>query len=396
MLNISRGKIAKAQKVVIYGPEGIGKTTFAAKFPDPLFIDTEGSTLGYDVARIDPTPQSWNELLGIVREVKQEKPCKTLVLDTADWAEMLCIDHLCTKNKWASIETPGYGAGYTAIKEEFGKLLNLLSDVIDAGINVVVTAHAIARKFDRPDEVSSYDRWELKLQRKTAPLVKEWADTVIFANYKITVENVSTGMNQKKGKARGGKRVMYAEHNACWDAKNRWGLSGELEFSYDVIAGFIVVSDTPTSTKIEQVQAPQTAQQAPSAETPTPVAAPIAQATAIQTPAPISPPLQPSADPAINTKEPITHAAEVAARDNDIKANLPDYWQPLYPLMEREKITFDDIRLLVCDVKGWFSRDTPFENYPEDMVKGALIAGFDKCVELIRQQQALTEPIPFS
>lgn len=41
---ITRGLIVKPQKVVVYGPEGIGKTTFAADFPDPLFIDTEGST----------------------------------------------------------------------------------------------------------------------------------------------------------------------------------------------------------------------------------------------------------------------------------------------------------------------------------------------------------------
>ncbi|MEE1299148.1 MAG: AAA family ATPase, partial [Acutalibacteraceae bacterium] len=42
--NITRGVIPTAKKVVIYGPEGIGKSTFASRFPDPVFIDTEGST----------------------------------------------------------------------------------------------------------------------------------------------------------------------------------------------------------------------------------------------------------------------------------------------------------------------------------------------------------------
>lgn len=381
MLNISRGKIAKAQKVVVYGPEGIGKTTFAAQFPDPLFIDTEGSTLSYDVARIDPAPSSWSELLGIIREVKQEKPCKTLVLDTADWAEILCIDHLCAANKWKSIETPGWGAGYTAVKEEFGKLLNLLSDLVDAGINVVLTAHAMMRKFDRPDEASSYDRWELKLQRKTAPLVKEWADVVLFANYKIIVETVDRGMNQKSGKARGGKRVMYAEHNPCWDAKNRYGLSGELDFDFAVIAPFINVETMP------QTPAPAT----PETPTPKPVSAPT-QDTSI----PTDTPFPPNPNPVINTMEPLTRAAEIAARDAEVMKKLPEYWQPLSPLMERDKISLDDIRTLVCDVKGWLSRDTPYENYPEDMVKGALISNWDKVVEMIRQHQTLTEPVPFS
>ena len=312
--------------------------------------------------------------------MKQEKPCKTLVLDTADWAEMLCIEHLCAANKWKSIETPGWGAGYTALKEEFGKLLNLLSDLIDVGINVVLTAHAMMRKFDRPDEASSYDRWELKLQRKTAPLVKEWADVVLFANYKVIVETVDRGMNQKSGKARGGKRVMYAEHNPCWDAKNRYGLSGELDFDFAVIAEFINVDTTPQTT------APVTA----SAPTSAPVSMPTQVPSSVPTGEVVSQPAQNQ-----ELKQPIQEETP-PNNDSEIMKTLPEYWQPLYPLMEREKITFDDIRTLVCDVKGWLSRDTPFENYPEDLVKGALIGGWDKGVELLHQHQTLTEPVPFS
>jgi len=56
-LNISRGVVFKAQKIIIYGPEGIGKSTFASQFPDPLFIDTEGSTNSMNVARL-PRPTS--------------------------------------------------------------------------------------------------------------------------------------------------------------------------------------------------------------------------------------------------------------------------------------------------------------------------------------------------
>ena len=96
-LNITRGIIPKAQKVVVYGPEGIGKTLFASQFPDPLFIDTEGSTKSYDLART-ADPQSWTALMQQVQDVKRERPCQTLVIDTADWAERLCIAHVCSKN----------------------------------------------------------------------------------------------------------------------------------------------------------------------------------------------------------------------------------------------------------------------------------------------------------
>ena len=97
-MNITRGKIPSAQKVVIDGPEGIGKSTFASHFPNPVFIDTEGSTKHMDVARMD-APSSWTMLMEEVTAVKKEGAgvFKTLVLDTADWAEQMCAKHVCDK-----------------------------------------------------------------------------------------------------------------------------------------------------------------------------------------------------------------------------------------------------------------------------------------------------------
>ena len=107
MLNvdITSGKINnKAQKVVIYGPEGIGKSTFAAHFPNPLFIDTEGSTGELDVRRL-PAPTSWQYLMWEIDQVKANPDiCSSLIIDTADWAERLCINNLCEKNQVSGIE----------------------------------------------------------------------------------------------------------------------------------------------------------------------------------------------------------------------------------------------------------------------------------------------------
>ncbi len=107
MLNISTGIIPRAQKAVIYGSEGVGKTTLAASFPNPLVIDTEGGTSHMDVRRIEK-PQSWEELIAIVNEVSATPNiCKTLVIDTADWAEQLAVAHICNKYKQNSIESFG-------------------------------------------------------------------------------------------------------------------------------------------------------------------------------------------------------------------------------------------------------------------------------------------------
>ena len=231
-MEITRGTIPSAKKVVIYGPEGIGKSTLASRFPDPVFIDTEGSTKEMDVARFD-APKKWEDIFEAIKYMLNDaQGFKTLVLDTADWAEMLCTSYTCQKGGVNGIEDFGYGKGYTYLQENFKKLLDRLNDVIAAGINVVVTAHAKMRKFEQPDEMGAYDRWEMKLSRQVAPMLKEWGDMVLFANYKTFVV---TDDKTKSKKAQGGKRVMYTTHNPCWDAKNRYGLDDCLDFDYEEI-----------------------------------------------------------------------------------------------------------------------------------------------------------------
>ena len=155
-------------KPVLYGPEGIGKSTFASHFPNPVFIDTEGGTKRLNVKRL-PQPTSWAMLLDEVAEVRKGSvPCGTLVIDTADWAERLCIQAVCAKAKVNGIEDFGYGKGYTYVKEEFGKLLDALEEVLQAGHNVVVLAHAAITKFEQPDAVGNYDRWSMKTSKQVA------------------------------------------------------------------------------------------------------------------------------------------------------------------------------------------------------------------------------------
>ena len=231
MLNITKGIVARPQKVVIYGPEGIGKSTLAARFPDPLFIDTEGGTSHLDVRRIDK-PADWDALLSIIKEVAHTPDvCKTLVVDTADWAEASATEYVLKKYNQTSIEGFGYGKGYTILGETFAAMLTALDEVIAAGIHVVVTAHAKMRKFELPDEQGAFDRWEMKLSKQSAPFLKEWCDLLLFCNFETLVVKTET----KTSKATGGKRVMYASHHPCWDAKNRCGLPDKMDLSYDAI-----------------------------------------------------------------------------------------------------------------------------------------------------------------
>ena len=232
-MNITKGKKKIPYKVVIYGPEGIGKSTMAGQFPAPIWIDAEGSTARMDVERFDD-PQTLDDVINCIDELsKSDHGYKTLVIDTMDRVEILINDKVCQEQNVSGIEAIGYGKGYTYVAEKANKLLGKLDALrLGKGMNIVVICHAQMRKFEQPDEMGAYDRWELKLSKKLAPMVKEWADMVLFANYKTYVVKAENGTK----KAQGGKRVMYTSHAPAWDAKNRDGLPDVMDFDFKGIA----------------------------------------------------------------------------------------------------------------------------------------------------------------
>lgn len=389
-LNITKGVIPKAQKVVCYGPEGIGKSTFAAQFPDPLFIDTEGSTNHMDVARL-PRPSSWTMLLSNITEVKNTPGCcKTLVVDTIDWAEQLCVNHVCATGGKKGIEDFGYGKGYVYVKEEIGRFLNLLSDVIESGVNVVLTAHAQIRKFELPDECGSYDRYEMKLGNKTggatSQLVKEWADMVLFANYKQYVVEV----NEKK-KAQGGSRVMHTEHHPCWDAKNRCGLKPELPFEFEQIAHCLPVS---------QAAAPEKKHDPKPASKPEPKQepakeSPVQEAVRKMRETEETPPAQPekaAPDPAPETKSPAkTEEPKAKNETKTPKTQLPDYSGvpvALADLMKTNGVKVEEIQRVVA-IRGYYPDNTPIEKYDPGFIDGVLVGAWDQVFAMIQDERNL-------
>ena len=363
-MQITRGRKARAQKVVIYGPEGIGKSSFASQFPDPVFIDTEGSTDNMDVARLDK-PTSWAMLKNELAFIKAiSDACKTLVIDTIDWAEQLAVDYVCAQHQKNGIEDFGWGKGYIYVQEEIGRLLNSLSELVDIGINVVLTAHAQIKKFEQPDEMGSYDRYELKLGQKssskTAPLVKEWADMVLFANYKTIVMTTDTG----KKKAQGGERVMYTNHRPAWDAKNRHGLPDQLPFTYDSIAHiFATQPEQPApEPKPEAQPAPTNDIKDQLVEIGQEVAQEMGRAP------------QPQPEPQAQTS-----------------GLLP---QALIDLMAPNNVTESELQD-VAYIRGHFPMGTPIENFPAnywDMI----VANWDATLDVVQNQVRKDPELPFN
>lgn len=372
-IKISGGVVRKRQKVVIYGPEGVGKSTLAANFPKPLFIDTEGSTGNLNVNRFEDKPTSWTMLINYIEYVKQNPQiCETLVVDTMDWAERLCVEDVLNTHNKKGIEDFGYGNGYVYVFEAIGRFLNLLQELIDKDIcNVVLNCHSHLKKFEQPEEAGSYDRYELKLGKKTgsqtAPLVKEWADMILFCNYETYA--VAADKDGKKFKAQGGQRVMYTTHHPCWDAKNRAGLPPKLPLEYAQIA-HVIEHTAAVSTQPASAAPVRVAENAPVSQTP------VQTAPAPSTPPPAAPVQPESVD--------LSDFEEIVSEPN-IPTDIP---KALQDLMRANGVSEEEIRFAVAG-KGYFPERTPIANYPPEFINGVLIGAWDQVYAIIKDNKKL-------
>jgi hypothetical protein len=224
-MNITKGKQKTAVRAVIYGVEGIGKSTFAAGLPGPLFLDLEKGTSHLDISRVEI--DTWGDLEAALSECLTTD-FETIVIDTADWAEAACAEVVLKKHGKKSIEDFGFGKGYVILAEEFRKVIAKAEALISRGKNVVFLAHSKVVRQSPPDQTDGFDRYELKLAKQVAPILKEWADLLGFANFRSQVVEGTDG----RTKATGGKeRLLHLEHSAAWDAKNRFGLPASVPFA---------------------------------------------------------------------------------------------------------------------------------------------------------------------
>jgi len=355
-MNITRGPVKTGIKVGIYGTEGVGKTTFAAKFPGAVFIDTEGSTKHMDVARFDP-PENLDEVLEQLNYVVgHPDEIGTVVIDTVDWLEKYIFRAVCDEKSLKNIEDMGYGKGYVFAKQKMQGLLELLDLITRRGINVVLVCHSMIRKFELPDEMGSYDRYMLKLNEKNiAPLIKEWVDLLLFVNYKTDIVKDADGRTLK-GKG-GQKRIMYANHSACWDAKNRFGLPDEMPFDYQQIAHLF-----GEAKPVEAREIPE--------EKPEPVK--------------IEPP---KAEVKIGGKVPAPKKARDpdTRRPDSMKSDNPEKDQLLDQLWNRMLVhqIYDPLVIqAVVAEKDYYELTVPIRDYDKDFIEGCLIEAWDTVLKL--------------
>ena len=234
-------KIKSAKKVmprrtVLYGVHGIGKSTWASKWPSPVFVATEDGLSDIDVPAfpLATTLQSaWEPVLTLGGG---SHDYKTIVIDTADWLEKLIWEKVCNDGGKESISDFGYGTGYAASATKFRKYLASLDQCRAAGMNVVVIAHSAIVKFEDPSG-DSYDRYTPKLHKECAAVLQEWADEVLFCNYQTHTKEVEKVFDRERHIGIGsGKRMIYTSERPSHQAKNRLGLPAEMPFDFELYA----------------------------------------------------------------------------------------------------------------------------------------------------------------
>jgi hypothetical protein len=237
---ITRGGIKYPPRIVAYGTDGIGKSTFGSQAEKPIFVCTEDGATRLDVDQF-PLCKTWDELMDCLRALATaEHDYKTVVLDTADWGQYLAIEHVI-KNDFNGDggKFDAYGAGYKALIREWRKLLVAL-DYLNKrkGMEVILLLHATIRQFNNPLG-DNYDVYKASLVDSPSTslwgVTKEWADLVLFMNKEVVVSKDSPKASKGKAVLKQ-TRYIYTQPSAAYDAKVRagWSLPAKVELDYEI------------------------------------------------------------------------------------------------------------------------------------------------------------------
>jgi hypothetical protein len=257
MERIHSGRRHTPPRLLIYGTEGIGKSTTAAQAPNPIFIPTEDGLDQIDCSSFPLASNLADVESALQSLLNDEHDFASVVIDSVDWLERLIWDVLCEQYGVSSIEKVdgGYAKGYTHALTHWRKVLNGLNALRSKrGMCVILLAHAKVEKFEDPEH-SSYDRYSPRLHKHATALITEWVDAVLFATRKIITKTEEGGFGRGRTVAAGlgkdgGDRVLRAVGSPACVAKNRYDLPAELPLSWPALMQALT-QDTITANREE-------------------------------------------------------------------------------------------------------------------------------------------------
>lgn len=232
--SIKKGKNISPPRIFLYSTHGIGKSTFAANAPDPIFICTEDGLGNIDTSSFPLAKTSADVMSALTSLYNEEHDFKTVVLDSADWLEAILQKEIESSHDAKDL---AYGKGAMILAEKWRNILDGFTALRDKrNMAIIIIGHCEIKRFDSP-EVEPYDRYQPKLQSRAGALLQEWADAVLFANYRTMVKKEDVGFN--KSVSRGittGERLLYTQETPAYLAKNRYKLPPSLPLDWNAFA----------------------------------------------------------------------------------------------------------------------------------------------------------------
>lgn len=214
-----------APKIVLVGPNKIGKTTFASSAPNAVGILTENGASAVD-AQAFPICTSLSEVYQCLTTlINETHSFKTVFLDSLDWFEPMLHQYVCEVNRWTSIDSVSFGRGYIAATEQWRHLLSGFEKLrTEKGMTIILIAHDKVKRMDSPLH-ESYDTYTMKLHDRASGLIMEWADIVGYCSHKIITRSTDIGFGQKETKAlTTGERILHVEPHPAHCGGNRFSM----------------------------------------------------------------------------------------------------------------------------------------------------------------------------
>jgi len=232
--SIRKNDAMAAPRLMVYGVEGIGKSSMAAGAPNPIYILTED---GLGSLKVDhfPLATSFQDVMDSIASLyKDNHAFETVVIDSLDWLEAIIQREIEQKYDAKDL---AYGKGSLIAAERWREILDGLNALRnDKGMIVILIAHTTIKRFDSP-EVEPYDRYQPKLQERSNAVVREWADAVLFANYRTIVKKDDVGFNQTNNRGIStGERLLFTSERPAYMAKNRYNMPESIPLSWDAFA----------------------------------------------------------------------------------------------------------------------------------------------------------------
>jgi hypothetical protein len=233
-MKISPATAGNAPIILVYGPEGRGKSTLASKFNKPLALLLErGLPRGVTVDAVEDA-NTFDEVIVTLRKlIEDRRGYDSLIIDTLDAFEPLLISSVCAKNNWKTIESPSYGKGYIIADEAWRHFIRGLTTLRDRqGMTIVLVAHSTIERVDDP-RTASFTAYLPKLHKRATHLILDACDVVGFLAEDLRTVTDEGGFRERVRATSSNQRFLFVEGTPAFVAKNRYGIPAKVPIPLD-------------------------------------------------------------------------------------------------------------------------------------------------------------------